>query len=411
MPLASLLFALGVVQAVPQLDLSRSGVFPVGTRLPIRFAQSISSGRDRVGSIVAVEAMTWLEAGGCVMVPAFTPILGTVVASRPGRMFGRRGYIELRFDSILAAPGSWVPLGGALDSLEWTPRASWSLQGGVRQTPRTIRGIVGTAGVAGLAGAATGLGLIPAVAFTGLNLVLRGPRAQILSGERGMLLLTAPLVVPMPDRCRRAAEPTAAEVTPAIPPLPPRATNKRGTSGADPINLILRGAQEEVDSAFSRAGWLFARRSTLGALAWEAEAMLLAQRDSTAPMSHEYYLGRVEDLRFERAGPSARARHHVRLWRADSTGALWAAAATEDVGMLVSARQRTVTHRIAPEIDRERDLLVGELLAGGCAILEGYVTLPGAVRSGRSGAGQPFATDARVTVLRLVACPRYARPL
>ncbi len=131
---------------------------------------------------------------------------------------------------------------------------------------------------------------------------------------------------------------------------------------------------------------------------------MLQRRDSAGPMSHEYYLGRVEDLRFERASPSARARHHVRLWRADSSDTLWAAAATEDVGMLVSARHHTVTHRIAPDIDRERELLVGDLLAGGCVALEGYGTLPGAEHSGIGVAHQAFDTDARVAVLRIVAC-------
>ncbi len=255
-----------------------------------------------------------------------------------------------------------------------------------------------------------GLGLIPIVAVTSFNLVVRGPRAEILAGQRGVLRTTAALVVPVPDRCEPAMSPAGR--TPAeVPPLPPRATDRRGTAGADPINLIVRGSRAEVDSAMSLAGWLPARRSTFGALAREAEAVLLAQRDSAAPMSHEYYLGRMEDIRFERAGPSARARHHVRFWRTDSTGTLWAAAATEDVGMLVSALERTVTHRIAPDIDRERDLLVDELLAGGCAVHEGFATLPGSVTTGKGVAGQKFVTDGRAAVLRVVHCPRYARPL
>jgi hypothetical protein len=78
--------------------------------------------------------------------------------------------------------------------------------------------------------------------------------------------------------------------------------------------------------------------------------------------------------------------------------------------MLVSPLRRTVTHRIAPDIDRERELLTGELLAGGCAVPGGYVTLPGATRTGTSVAGQRYVTDARAAVLRLVACPRYTRP-
>lgn len=405
-----LLLALAVAQALPPPPQERSGVFAPGTRIPVRFTRSVTGGRDRQGTVFEVQAMAPLEAGGCIIVPAFTPIRGTVVQSRPGRLFGRRGYLELRFDSVLAAPDEWVALAGELDSLEWSRRGAWTASGGVQQNPRSIRGIIGTAGLVGLASAATGLGVVPLVAVTGLDLVVRGPRAEILAGQRGAVRLTATLVVPMPDRCESAAA-TSADTTPVVPPLPAHATDKRGTAGADPVNLILRGTREDLDSALVRAGWLPAKRSTFGALAVEAEAVLLARRDSEAPMSHEYYGGRVEDLRFERASPSARARHHVRFWQADSTGTLWAAAATEDVGMLVSARQRTVTHRIAPEVDNERELLVSELLAGGCAVLEGYVTLPGAVQSGKSLAGQPFVTDARAAVVRVVTCPRYARPL
>jgi hypothetical protein len=411
MPLLALLLSMALPQALQAQPADRASVFAAGTRIPVRFAQTLTGGRDRPGAVLEVQAMAPLEAGGCVVVPAFTPIFGTVVASRPGRMFGRRGYLELRFDSVLAAPGEWVPLVAALDSLEWASRGAWTAAGGLQEKRRSIRGIVGTAGLAGIASAATGLGVIPVVAVTGLDLMLRGPRAQILAGQRGVLRLTAPLVVPMPDRCKHPAAAAVAGEAPLVPVLPARATSKSGRSGADPINLIVRGSRAEVDSALWRAGWLSAERSTFGSLAREAEAVLLASRDSVAPMSHEYYLGRVEDLRFERAGPSARVRHHVRFWQADSTGALWAAAATEDVGMLLSARARTFTHRIAPDIDRERDLLVGELLAGGCAILEGYVTLPDAVGRGTGVAGQAFVTDARAAVLKIVSCPRYARPL
>jgi hypothetical protein len=407
---AALLLALAVLQGPAQQDLDRSGVFSPGTAVPIRFMQSLTGGRDRAGSVVAVETMTELEAGGCILVPSFTPILGTVTASAPGRLLGRRGFLALRFDSIMAAPGRWVPLSAGLDSLEWTPHGAWSARGVVTGRPRSVRGFVGTAGAAGVAGVAAGIGLIPAVAFTGADLVLRGPGVHVLAGQRGSLRLSAPLVVPIPRRCERPAPVQELAPETPLPPLAPHALDKRGGAAADPINLILRGTREEVDSAFSRAGWLLAKPSTFGALARETEAIVLSRRDPDAPMSHEFYLGRMEDLRFERASPTARARHHVRLWQADSAGTLWAAAATEDVGMLVSARHRTVTHRIAPDIDRERELLVGELLAGGCGVLGGYVTLPGATRTGTSVAGQRYVTDARAAVLRLVACPRYTRP-
>lgn len=379
-------------------------VLPAGTPVRIRFPESIEGGREPVGAVVRLQTTSALEAGGCSVVPAFASIAATVIVSRPARMFDRSGRLELRFDSLSASPGSWVPLSAVLDSLEWAVRGTLSAQGELRERGRSIRGIVGTAGAAGIVGTATGIGVVPVFVLAGLDLVLRGGSAHILAGQRGALRLTAPLEVPAPERCEPATDPWASSATPAVPPLPSRASDKRGKAAADPINLIFLGSAAAVDTAFARAGWMSAQRSTFGSISRESEAIMMQSRDSAAPMSHEYYQGRVEDLRFERASPSARVRHHVRLWRADSTGTLWAAAATEDVGMLVSALRRTVTHRIAPDIDRERDLLVGDLLAGGCVALEGYATLPGAQRSGTGVARQPFVTDARVAVLRAVAC-------
>ncbi len=377
---------------------------PAGTQVHVRFPESIEGGRDKVGTAVRLQTTAALEAGGCAMVPAFAPIAATVAVSRSARLFDRSGRLELRFDSLSPSPGIWVPLGAVLDSLEWAARGTLNAQGELQQKGRSIKGIVGTAGAAELAGAATGVGIVPVFVLTGFNLVLRGGQAHILAGQRGSLRLVVPLAVPAPPRCERATDPWSSAATPAVPALPTRATNRRGSTLADPINLLFRGRPADLDTAFSRAGWMAAQRSTFGALTRETEDIVLQRRDSAGPMSHEYYLGRVEDLRFERASLSARSRHHVRLWRADSSDTLWAAAATEDVGILVSARRRAVTHRVAPDIDRERDLLVGDLLAGGCVILEGYGTLPGAQKSGVGVAHQPFVTDARVAVLRAVAC-------
>jgi len=377
---------------------------PVGTQVHVRFPESVEGGREKVGSVVRLQTTSPLAEGQCTVVPAFAPVAATVVVSRPAQLFGRRGRLEMRFDSLSPAPGIWVPLAAVLDSLEWAARGTLNAHGQLEQRGHSIRGIVGTAGAAGLAGAATGVGVVPVFVLTGLNLALRGGAAHILAGQRGALRLLAPLDVPVPPRCEPATDPWASAGTVLLPALPPRAMDKQGRTGADPINLLFRGSAAQVDTAFVHAGWMAAQRSTFGSLARETEDIVLQRRDSAGPMSHEYYQGRVEDLRFERASPTARARHHVRLWRADSSDTLWAAAATEDVGMLVSARSHTVTHRIARDIDHERELLIGDLLAGGCVVLEGYGALPGADHSGVGVAHQAFDTDARVAVLRIVPC-------
>jgi len=398
----NLLAALALAQA-PAPGPVTAVVYPTGTRIPVRFPHFLEGGRTPVGAPVMAQTTVSLLEGACIVVRPYARLEGTVTVSRPGGLFGRGGLLLLRFDSMAVGPGTWVPFHATLDSLEWPARSQVRKGGALRPGSRGVGGILGTTGVAGVAGALTEVGVVPVLAVAGFDLVLRGARARILSGERGLLVLTAPLAIPGAARCIRADQSLAPRL-PVIPDIPARTTDRKGTAGRDPINLILVGSLPEVDSAFHSADWSMAQRSTLGSLARETEAIVLSRQDATAPMSHLYYLGRMEDVRFERASPTARARHHVRLWQVDSAGAMWAAAATEDVGILVSARRHSVTHRVAPDVDRERELLVGDLVAGGCAALDGYVSLPGADSTGTTVAGQPYVTDAKVAVVSVAAC-------
>ena len=411
LPLA-VLAALAQAPGPPRADTAPPtgsvAVFPAGTPVPIRFPQSLQGGREKVGAPVTVQTMAPLMAasGGCMAVGPFAPIAGTVTVSRRGALFDRGGVLQVRFDSVRAANGAWIAIRAVLDSLEWRTSGVLRSNGAVRPRGRTVGGYLGGVGAIGVAGAIVEIGVLPVVAVAGLDLVHRGGPAHILTGERGTLKLTALLMVPLAARCLPPRPPQGLAVAPrGLPAFPPHATDRSGRAG-DPVNLVFRGTGAELDSAFESGGWTEAQRSTFGALAHEVEEIALARRDAAAPMSHEYYLGRVEGLRYERASPSARARHHVRLWEADSTGTVWAAAAIEDIGMLVSARRRTVTHRVAPDVDRERDLLVDDLLAGGCAALEGYTTLPGALPRGTTVAAQPYVTDMRAAVVDVTACTR-----
>lgn len=403
MLLLPLLTALAPAQAPRRADPAPPAVFAAGTLVPVRFPRFLEGGRDSVGTVVVIQTTVPLDAGGCVVVRPYAPLAGTVIASRSGGLFGGGGDLQLRFDSLVVAPGEWVPVHALLDSLEWMARGALRHGGAVRPAGRSVRGFLGATGAFGVAGVLTEVGLIPVLAVTGFDLALHGARARILAGQRGTLRLTAALVVPASAQCVPSG-PAAPLALPSLPAMPPRTTDRAGKAERDPINLVLIGTLPAVDSAFRGADWSVAQRSTLGSLARETEAIVLSDRDSTAPMSHLYLFGRMEDVRFERASPSARARHHVRLWRVDSTAALWAAAATEDVGVLVSARRRSVTHRVAPDVDDERELLVGDLLAGGCAVLDGYTTLPGADSTGTTVAGQRYVTDARVAVVDVRAC-------
>lgn len=402
--LTRLILAVLLVHGPAALPAQESRVVPAGTRIPIRFLHPVVSGRDSVGSVVRMQTMAPLAVGRCVVVPAFALVYGTVDQSRPGRLFGRRGSLHFSVDSVQTAFAAWAPMSAILDSVEWAGSGSLTDSGTFRGDRRSFKQVVGTAGGAGAVIAATGVGAIPAVAVGGFGALRRGPRAEIREGQEGALRLTAPLVFAGSEPCADPADGAGSGLEPSLPPLPGRTANAGDVPG-DPINVALRGTRQDLDTAFARAGWLPAQRPTVPHLVQGVGAALASTSAPRAPMSHQYYLGRVEDVAFERASPSARKRHHVRMWQVDSAGALWAGAANEDIGLLVSPLKGRATHRIDPAIDQERDLLVRELMAGGCARSEGYTLLPGAGESGTNVAGQAFVTDGRIAVLDLGKCP------
>ena len=234
----------------------------------------------------------------------------------------------------------------------------------------------------------------------GYLLARRGPRATILSGEVGGLRLQAPPVLRVNAvACAHPARDHDLVTPPDLPRFAPRSHTKSGAPW-DPINLIFIGTTAALDTAFAHAGWLPAHRHTTPAVMKEIVAVLADRSAVGAPVSTEYFEGRPQDDAFELAGPNARMRHHVRIWGLDSLAGLWVGAATEDVGILVTKR----THRISPRVDLERDRIVRDLEAGGCADLVQYVRLPGAVTRGRTPEGQPMISDGRAAVVRLKAC-------
>jgi len=240
--------------------------------------------------------------------------------------------------------------------------------------------------------------------FGGYLLARRGARPSILSGETGAIRLVEPLIVSDPAAYSPAATQPDPRELPALPQFVPYALDKHGRRTGDAINLILLGREGQIDSAFRWAGWVAARPASLWAITREVTAAVASRPAIGAPVSALYFEGRKEDLAYELAGPNARIRHHVRIWLLDSLDGVWVAAATKDIGLRVKPLHHLITHRIDPQVDRERDVITGALAAEGCADLLDYLHLPGADTVGHTVDGQHFVTDGRSAVLRLGDC-------
>ena len=375
-------------------------VFPIGTTLPIRFLQTVISGRDSVGTRVRVQTMGALASHGCVIVPPYTQAAGALTLSRRGRIFGGRGALSLRFDSLQIRPGRWLAISAVLDTLEYTPEKDLSASGVAYGRRGSIAKRVVPFGIAGAADVA----VVPVAVLGGYWLARRGRAAKIVAGEVGRLRLTTPLSLARDSVCAPVGASRPLVAVPELPDFMPRSETKAGRFLGDPLNLIFLGSLEDLDSAFLRAGWVGPKPTSFGTVSREIVAGLANRQSIGAPLSTQYFRGRPQDLAYQLAGPNARYRHHARIWQLDSLATVWVGAATEDAGMKVNPFKGRFTHAIRPDIDWERDRVVRELEATGCADLVDYVAMPGAVRHGRNYTGQRFVTDGRTVVISVRPC-------
>ena len=185
----------------------------------------------------------------------------------------------------------------------------------------------------------------------------------------------------------------------------------------DPINVGLIGDRREVLCAMSASGWFPADPVTLRSSIAIAGSVLLDRSYKDAPVSNLFYLGRREDLAFEKpAGTSANRRHHVRFWKVLDEGQekrpVWLGAVTFDKSVGVSHFTGAITHHIDADVDAERDLLVADIEGAGMATAKYQVTGVGLTLTGRNGGGDLYYTDGEVWLLRLVAnCRKREGPV
>lgn len=176
----------------------------------------------------------------------------------------------------------------------------------------------------------------------------------------------------------------------------------------DALNVGLVGGRDDVIRAMHAAGWYPADPITLKTSVEIIGSVLLDRAYNTAPVSPLYYDKRKEDLAFEKPdGGSADRRHHVRFWlvleRGEEGRPVWLGAVTFDRGVGLSRYTGQVTHHIAPNIDNERDFLIGELVKARMVTAIYQVTGIGPTLNGRNGEGDLYYTDGEIKIARLTA--------
>jgi hypothetical protein len=189
--------------------------------------------------------------------------------------------------------------------------------------------------------------------------------------------------------------------------IPRRVTDQAGGKG-DMVNFLLIGPVASVQEAFASGGWVKVDKTKQDAALHAVLSTLQKQTYLEMPMSELYLFGRPQDFGFARAEPVAvvQQRHHLRIWKASfqfNGQEVWVGAATHDVGFEKDQRNNSVTHKIDPNVDEERDFVRASLTQGGGVIADTYVLPKDPIQEANTATGGTFHSDGRVLVMQLRA--------
>ena len=191
--------------------------------------------------------------------------------------------------------------------------------------------------------------------------------------------------------------------------LPTRVSDKpEGGNPGDLVNFVFVGTQGQVTEALKAAGWVVADKTNQEAVLSALLATLQKNVYVTVPMSVLYLFGRGQDFGYENAQAVqvAQERNHFRIWKTPFDGpqkqTLWAGAGTHDIGIERDQRsENAITHKIDPDVDKERDFIAASLQQAGWVQAMGYMDRPNPIKQAFTATGGQIKSDGRVLVIVL----------
>jgi hypothetical protein len=186
----------------------------------------------------------------------------------------------------------------------------------------------------------------------------------------------------------------------------PRRVNDQFNNQGDMVNFVIVGSQKDVQAALAAATWHVADTDNQKAVLNALEQTYDSKDYLAMPMSTLYLFGRKQDFGYEMAEPIAMvaSRHHFRIWKAPFTWngtEVWCGAGTHDIGFAKDKRNGSVTHKIDPSVDGERDNIGSSLQKSNQARTLTYYLPPDPVQDAKNATGDGYRSDGRLLVIFL----------
>ena len=352
------------------------------TRFRVRLLDAVSSEPKGIGQRVNAVVMRSVEEAGVVALPAGTRIAGIVRDGGVLRAHAQQRYVDLAFTDVIVANGTSTPFRGRVVAIE-----------NARETVDSLGRLLGPP-MHGFAKSAStwammALGLVEPIPAIVAIAAFRGAQHELhrdihlpagtdltIELEESLRVADAPVVT---ERALASAISSPTRIDTLLAQLPRRAVLRLSGPYGDFVNVVMIGSRAQLDSAFVSAGWTTAQRLSARSDLRTFASAVRGSGYSHQPVSQQLLFDRPPDVVYQRVVNTFAKRHHIRIWQSPRVWngqPVWVAAATNDVGLALSLAHRGFTHRIAPEIDEEREIVVDDLsIVNGVEMINRHASL------------------------------------
>lgn len=382
---------------------------PAGKSFWIRLLDPVASYSSKPGTTVHA---VLIQSPECESRPVFSvgfEVVGTISKIRKVGLgfIHDSAYVEIRFDQLFTAAGQVLHFTAEVVEVD---NAREAVRHGV------IRGIHATNTPQGRITSRlihmptfnpyTDVGLIAYRAVT----VLPEPEIYLPPGTDLRLRLNLPLYAgdqpAVPSVSFAMDEHERHEVEMLLQGKSDRTTTRSGKD-ADVINLLFVGSQDQIEDAFTAAGWCTADANSKNAFFKEFWAFLTSSNYPNMPVSRQLFSGQLQDMAWQKSFNSYGKREHLRLWSQSKMvqgEQAWLSAYTRETGAALSVKYHKFIHHIDHDLFDGVNMLVRDLALAGCVESVRQLLRPDLPQTMLNSTGDEMHTDGNLTVVHLKSC-------
>jgi len=389
---------------------------PAGTEVHIRLTTTVGSYASRAGTPVSAVLIAPLKEDGETVLPAGSVVSGSVKrATRVGLGIPHEtASLDLEFKQVALPGGDLVSLAARVADVD-NARERVTRDGRIHGVRATDSGSYRVSGyVRDLLFRCELHARIAEVIVKAAIINLPEPEIYLPAGAELTLTLTEPLFLASSvggPASRALPDPESdaerEDLHRLVASMPTRTSTTAPERPSDLTNVMIVGSSDQIADAFAAAGWSAPRPLTFGRRVRWLRAIGLRRGFDSAPMSPLLLNGEPADMSLEKGLNDISKRHHIRLWKQEGEWKgqdVWIAAATRDVDFGYLRPGRPLTHKIAPDVDQERDKVVYDLAFTGCTNTLDWAGRVNVPRITENGTGDAMTTDTRLAFVELNEC-------